>query len=307
MNRFTTRGKQFSTQMISFRIWHRHCSEKVSKNRHFYRDIEDDMIDSEKLAKLASKSESKTRPKFHDITFGQLNHDIRSDMSLKKIVNVEYEHNSRSFRKQDKNINQQESMNEIDHEIEDDQIQSMEYELNYISKQLESGINEQIYDYEHDSLVSMFRMFTWTPFTFGILVVPLIISRYPDFDMASKMVIGLIYQCTSLIFPSLAHRAVSNTALKVWITPSKDKLIVEKRGFWFGLYTQQFNMAYLKPLYARGTDRHCWFQCQKSKAKFMLVGEKMEHPVWFELLGIKQHDISTARHHLMFIANKQLY
>ena len=143
-------------------------------------------------------------------------------------------------------------------------------------------------------------MFTWTPFTFGILLVPVVVLRYPELDFTMKLLGGTIYMMSSFLFPSFAFRAVSNNALQVWITPTRDRLIVEKRSFWFGLFTEEYIIQYLRPLYARGMDRHCWFECKKTKRKILLKNELLDHPVWFELLGIKQRDISNTKHQLLF-------
>ena len=143
-------------------------------------------------------------------------------------------------------------------------------------------------------------MFTWTPLTFGILLVPVLVMKWPELDMMAKTSLGAVYFLTSLLFPLLAYRAVANNALQVWVTPKRDRLIVERRTFWFRLQTEEFLIRHLRPLYFRGMDRHCWFECRKTKRKILLVSEQMDHPIWFELLGIKQKDISSVKHQMLF-------
>ena len=68
------------------RTFERCWSQKAAKDRHFYRDIEDDIFESETRGKMISQIDGKKQPKIHDITFGQLNHQLTSQKTYKNLL-----------------------------------------------------------------------------------------------------------------------------------------------------------------------------------------------------------------------------
>ena len=168
--------------------------------------------------------------------------------------------------------------------------------VQYTSSTLSAGIPELMYDAEGvDQWVNYLRLYTYTPFTMGLLFVPLAIYGFPEWEIFPKLMLGGFYMSTSAIFPYFSYRAVKDKVNRVWLAPDCNKLIIEKKDFFFQPYKKEYFIKDLRVLHKKGSDRHCWFQCTKTKKGFLFVSELMQHSVWLQLLGVDEHQIADAK------------
>lgn len=168
--------------------------------------------------------------------------------------------------------------------------------VKYTSSTLTAGIPELMYDSDGiDAWVNYLRLYTYTPFTMGLLFVPLAIYGFPEWELFPKLMLGGFYMSTSAIFPYFSYRAVKDKVNRVWLAPDCNKLIVEKKDFFFQPYKKEYLIKDLRVLHKKGSERHCWFQCTRTKQLFLFVSELMQHSVWLQLLGVDQGDIADAK------------
>eukprot|EP01083_Nonionella_stella_P028375 78146_1 len=167
--------------------------------------------------------------------------------------------------------------------------------VQYSSPTLNAGIPELLYDAEGtDQWVTYLRLYTYTPFTMGLFFVPLAIYGFPEWEIFPKLILGGFYMATSAVFPYFSYRAAKDKMNRVWLTPDCEKLIVEKLNFFFQPYKKEYFIKDFRLLYRKGSDRYCWFQCNKTKVQFLVVSELMQHPVWLQLLGVDDKQIADA-------------
>lgn len=168
--------------------------------------------------------------------------------------------------------------------------------VNYNSATLNSGIPEIMYDAEgSDKYVTYLRLYTYTPFTMGLFFVPLAIYSFPDWELFPKLMLGTFYMTTTALFPMFSYRAVKDKVNKAWLTPDCNKIIIEKINFLFQPYKKEYFIKDLRVLHKKGSFRHCWLQCNKTKHTFLLISELMQHPVWLQLLGVDDHEVADAK------------
>ena len=169
-------------------------------------------------------------------------------------------------------------------------------DVQYTSATLSAGIPEILYDAEGvDEWVNYLRLYTYTPFTMGMLFVPLAIYGFPEWELFPKLMFGAFYMSTSALFPYFAFRATRDKVNKAWLTPDCNKVIVEKMNFFFQPYKKEYFIRDLRVLHNKGQHTHCWFQCKKTKQQFLFVSELMQHSVWLQLLGVDEEAIAAAK------------
>ena len=167
--------------------------------------------------------------------------------------------------------------------------------VSHKSAALSQGIPEILYDAEGtDQYVTYMRLYTYTPLTMGCLFVPLAIYSFPEWELFPKLLLGAFYMGTSAIFPWCSYRAVRDKVNRAWLTPDCNKVIIEKIGFFFQPYKQEYFIKDLRVLHKKGSARHCWFQCHKTKTTFLFISELMQHPVWLQLLGVDEDQVADA-------------
>jgi len=167
--------------------------------------------------------------------------------------------------------------------------------ISYSSASLSAGIPELLYDADGvDAWVNYLRLYTYTPLTMGILLVPVAIYGCPDMELFPKLILGAFYLSTSALFPYFGYRAVKDKVHRAWLTPDCEKIIIEKHDFFFAPYKQEAQVRHLRVLHKKGSDRHCWFECTKSKKLFLFVSELMQHSVWLQLLGVDADQVADA-------------
>ena len=172
--------------------------------------------------------------------------------------------------------------------------------INYDSDKLRNGINEEIYSTETHRLFAIFSMFSTTPILFGIVLVPYIVQNYPGYDIYTKGILGLIYIAASSSFPLLTYKLRKNDAVKIWITPNKQSIVIEKSDFLHRYYKQEWLVKDIKILHTKGLDSQLWMQNKKNKQLCLCEAEKLDHPVWFQILRITNTQITTVKHQMLF-------
>jgi len=296
-----------------FHVWHRHlqrsfCVQHKNKNTNtappLSRDSDSDGhgggdsmdIDAWKEEMMndfeSEKEQLQTNMRRDHIEIFDLKYDDDDDDEDDDIDSDEHDKKEKEKEKADENEKLSFAVQQFRKNIEFNQSLKLVSRVNaikavkYSSSTLAAGVPELIYDADgHDQWVVYLRLYTYTPLTMGCFFVPFLIFSYNEMELFSKLMIGAFYLSSSALFPYFSYRAVKHKINRVWITPDCNQIVFEKKDFFFQPYKKEYFIKDLKLLYKRGNDRHCWFQCQRSKDMFLLVSELMTHPVWLQILG----------------------